>query len=307
MFAKPFSDAQPRCYIVLDIESAVIDDVGHRRYQAMERWIGSAHGSESRRGYKREDDPLKTPRWPFQTIVALSAMVLFEHSQGSIDVSRFETFAAPNLDERGIVLGFYQLLSELPEHAEIVTWGGAWHDLPLLKNCTLRHGLSLPRGRAWMAWSGEGKVNHIDLCRVLGAGSKMKPVHMSEYAASLNIPAKITVPPFAVAGLIEASDFESVIEVVEGDVITTTLILARWRKLLDPRARSDVAEDRILRQVEELKGARRYIPALRAHREMLRRRLVMEAANDPGPVGAERPITDQSKPSGEELPKVMGE
>ena len=306
MFDKHLSDAQPRCYLVLDIESAVIDEAGHRRYQAMERWTGGADCSESRRGYKRGEDPLKTPRWPFQTIVAVSALVLFEHSQGSIDVSRFETFAAPDLDERGIVLALHRLLSELPERAEIVTWGGAWHDLPLLKNCTLRHGLSLPRGRSWMAWSGEGKANHIDLCRILGAG-KMKPVHMSEYAASLNIPAKITAPPFAVAGLIKAGDFESVIEVVEGDVITTALILARWRKLLDPRARSDVAEDRILRQVEELRSTRRYIPALRAHRKMLCGRLIMEAANDPDPVGADCPIASQQAPSKKELPKVVGE
>lgn len=280
MINKHFSEDQPRCYIVLDVESAVIDQSGHRRYQAMERWTGSADEVESRRGYKREEDPLKTPRWPFQTIVAVSVMVLFEHCQGSIDLSRFETFAAPDLDERGIVLGLYELLAELPEGAEVVTWGGGWHDLPLLKIAALRHGLSLPPSCKWMAWSGEGKSSHIDLCRVLTGGSKMKPVHQTEYAASLNIPAKITAPPFAVAGLIKAGDFKSVIEVVEGDVITLVLILARWRKLLDPRARSDVAEDRILRQVEELRGTRRYIPALRAHRQMLLRQMAMDAVND---------------------------
>ena len=307
MFDKHVSDNQPRCYIVLDIESAVIDQAGHRRYQAMERWTGDADDPKSRRGHKPEEDSLKTARWPFQTIVAVSALVLFEHSQGSLDVSRFETFAAPDRDERQIVVGLYQLLSELPEHAEIVTWGGGWHDLPLLKICTLRHGLSLPRGRAWMAWSGEGKANHLDLCRILGAGSKMKPVQMSEYAASLDIPAKITAPPFAVAGLIKAGDFESVVDVVEVDVVTLSLILARWRKLLDPRARSDVAEDRILRQVEELRSTRRYIPALRAHREMLRRQMVMEAANDPDPIEADCPIAAQHTPCSEELSRVVGE
>ena len=157
-----------------------------------------------------------------------------------------------------------------------------------------------------MAWGGEGKCNHIDLCRLLTGGGKMKPVHQSEYAASLNIPAKITAPPFAVAGLIKAGDFESVVEVVEGDVITTALILARWRKLLDPRARSDVAEDRILRQVEELRSTRRYIPALRAHRKMLCGRLIMEAANDSDPVGAERPIAAHPTPSSAGPSKVLG-
>lgn len=287
MFEKHNSDDRPRCYIVLDIESAVTDEAGHRRYQAMERWNRDLDETQSRRGYNRDEDPLKTPRWPFQTIAAVSAMVLFEHVQGSIDVSRFETFAAPGLDERGIMLGLYKLLAELPENAEVVTWGGGWHDLPLLKIAALRHGLSLPRHFAWMAWSGEGKANHIDLCRVLTGGSKMKPVHMTEYAASLCIPSKITSPPSAVAGLIKAGDFESVQEVVEGDVITTALLLARWRKLLDPRARSDVAEDRILRQVVELRVERRYIPALRAHRQLLQRRMMTEVANDPDPANAD--------------------
>ena len=277
---KNFSEAKPRCYIIIDAESAVTDEAGHRRYQAMERWSGGADADESRRGYKRDEDPLKTPRWPFQTIFAVSVMVLFEHCQGNIDVSRFETFAAPDLDERGIMVALYQLLGELPESAEVVSWGGGWHDLPLLKIAALRHGLSLPPRCRWMAWSGEGKANHIDLCRVLTSGSKMKPVHMSEYAASLNIPAKITAPPFAVAGLIKARDFESCQEIVEGDVITTVLLLARWRKLLDPGARSEVVEDRILRQVEELKATRRYIPALRAHRAMLLRQMTSAAANE---------------------------
>ena len=275
---KHFSEAQPRCYIVLDVESAVADEAGHRRYQAMERWSGN--DDESRRGYKRDEDPLKTPRWPFQTVFAVSVMVLFEHCQGSIDVSRFETFAAPDLDERGIMVAFYQLLGELPEGAEIVSWAGGWHDFPLIKIAALRHGLSLPPRFRWMAWSGEGKANHIDLCRVLTGGSKMKPVHLAEYAASLNIPAKITAPPFAVAGFIMAGDFKSCQECVEVDVITTVLILARWRKLLDPGARSEVVEDRLLRQVEELKGTRRYIPALRAHRAMLQRQMMLAAAND---------------------------
>lgn len=288
MFEKPISNDQPRCYVVIDIESAVTDESGHRRYQAMERWDGDADNERNRRGHKPDEDSLKTPRWPFQTIAAVSVMVLSEHDQGNLDVSRFVTFGAPDLDEHGIMLGLYRLLGELPAGAEVVSWGGGWNDLPLLKIAALRHGITLPQHFRWMAWSAEGKVPHIDLCRVLTGGSKMKPVHQSEYAASLNIPAKITAPPFAVAGLIKAGDFDSVQEICEGDVITCALILARWRKLLDPGALSEVVEDRILRQVEELKGERRYIPALRAHRQMLLRRMAMHAVNDADPADAQR-------------------
>ena len=70
-------------------------------------------------------------------------------------------------------------------------------------------------------------------------------------------------------------------DVVEANAIAAALLLTRWRKPLDMCAKTDVAEDRILRQVEELKSTRRYIPALRAHRATLQRRMVMEAANDP--------------------------
>lgn len=282
MFEAPRDPTAPRCYVVFDVESAVIDDAGHRRYRHMERWAPSNGGHESRRGYKRSEDPLKTPRWPFQTIVAVSAMVLFEHVDGNLDVSRLETFSAPDFNEGAIVDNLFRLLSELPRGAQAVSWAGAFHDLPLITVAALRNGLSLPPHWHWMAWNGEGRAPHIDLCRVLTGGLKMKPVHMAEYVASLDIPAKLTVAPFAVAGLIEAGDFETVQEVVEGDVITTALLLARWRRLLDPRARIEVVEDRILRQVEELRASRRYIPALRAHRNQLMERMVA-AAKVPGP------------------------
>lgn len=85
------------------------------------------------------------------------------------------------------------------------------------------------------------------------------------------------------AGLINAGDFESVQEVVEGDVITIALLLVRCWKLLNPRARSDVVEDRMLRQIEELKSNRGYVLALRAHRTMLHRSSFTAANNDPTP------------------------
>ena len=280
MFEAPRDPTAPRCFVAFDVESAVIDDAGHHRYRQMERWVPSNGDSDSRRGYKRSECPLKTPRWPFQTIVAVSAMVLFEHSDGNLDVSRFETFSAPEFDEGAIVGGLFKLLSELPRGAQAVSWAGAFHDLPLITVAALRTGLSLPPHWHWMAWNGEGRAPHIDLCRVLTGGLKMKPIHMSEYLATLDIPAKLTVPPFAVAGLIEARDFQAVQEVVEGDVISTALLLARWRRLLDPRARIEVVEDRIFRGVEELRPSRRYISALRAHRNRLMRRMVMAASND---------------------------
>lgn len=283
MYEATREPGSPRCYVILDLESAVLDDSGHRRYQQMERWVPTNDETKSRRGYKRAEDPLKTPRWVFQAVVAASAMVLFEHCDGNVEVSRLATFSAPDLGEGGIVQSLFQLLDQLPRGAELVSWAGSFHDLPLLTIAALRNGLSLPAHWRWMAWNGEGRVPHIDLCRVLTGGMKMKPIHMTEYVAALDIPAKITAPPFAVASLIEASDFKAVEEVVEGDVITTALLLVHWRRLLDPRARTEVVQDRILRQVEELRSDRRYMPAVRAHRRKLLNRMVAAVANDIDP------------------------
>lgn len=269
-----FEAAQPRCYVVLDLESAVLGTAAHRRYQTMERWQPANDERPSRRGYKRCDDPLKTPRWPFQTIVTAAVMVLREHVNGNLEVVRFVTLSAPEHDEKQIVTGVLSVLGEAPSEAELVSWAGAWHDVPMLVLAALKHGAALPRGWGWLAWGGEGRVRHIDLCRVLTGGSKMKPVHMSEYVAALDIPAKLTAPAFAVTRLIYDGRWEDVQEVCECDVITTALLLARWRRLLDPRAAIDVVEDRILRQVEDLRAGRGYVDELRRHRTQLHRAMV---------------------------------
>lgn len=269
--------SSPRCYVVLDLESAVIDDAGHQRYRAMERWTpADAESARSRRGYEVSKDPLLTPRWPFQTVVALSAMVLVEHCDGNLELARFDTFNAPRLDEKGVIASLFHLLAQLPPGAEMVTWAGASHDLPLIILAALRNGVPLPKGWGWLAFCGDGRGNHIDLCRVLTGGSKMKLVHMAEYLAALSVPAKLTAPPFAVASLIAAGDFGSLEEVVEGDVISTALLLVRWRSLLDSRAQFDVVEDRLLRQVEEQRPGRAYQAALEQHRQQILRRWVQE-------------------------------
>ena len=84
---------KPRSWVIIDIESAVTDESGHRRYMATERWV-PAPGKPSRRSYERSADPLQTPRWPFQTIVAAAIMILVEHDDGNVDVASFTTLSA---------------------------------------------------------------------------------------------------------------------------------------------------------------------------------------------------------------------
>lgn len=275
-----FEPRRPRAYVVLDIESAVTDETGHRRYQQMERWTPPADGQPSRRGYTRSEDPCQTPRWPFQTIVTAAVMVLVEHDDGGIDVARFTTLSQPDHDERAIVAGILQVLAEAPTGAELVSWAGMLHDVPMLSLAAMRHGLTLPRGWGWCGFGGNDPVRHLDFARTTTGGFKMKPVHMAEILASLDIPAKISVPAFAVARLIYAGEWDAVQEACEGDVISTALLLARWRQLHDPRADVNVVEDRILRRVIELRAGRGYVAELEARRAGQFGAKFAEVAND---------------------------
>jgi hypothetical protein len=192
-------------------------------------------------------------------------MVLAEHEDGNIEVSRFVTLSEPDHNEKEIVEGLLQVLEDAP-NAELVSWGGAMHDLPLLVLGALKHGLTLPKGWQWMAFGSDGRVRHIDFARVLTGGFKMKPVHQAEYLASLNIPAKLSAAPWAVTKLIYAEQWDLVQEVCEGDVVSCALLLARWRKLHDPRIAFEVVEERILRHVAQLRAGRGYTAQLQAVR-----------------------------------------
>jgi 3'-5' exonuclease len=255
-----------RHYIIVDLESAVIDRKGHQRYLKMERFVPSADGV-GRRGREIKDDPLLTPRWVFQTIVTAVAMICREHEDGNIDVVQFETFSAPELDERGIVEGIFKLMARLPEDAEFVSYGGVWHDTPVLTAAALRHGLTIPPQWRFLAWGGDGRVRHVDLCRALTGNSKMKLVHLAEFAAMLDLPAKMTQAAYAAARLISEGDYVGVQEMCESDVITTALLFAGWKRLMDEKVPIGVAHDRILRHVEDLRSGRSYVPGLREWRE----------------------------------------
>lgn len=255
-----------RSFIVFDLESAVLDDTAHKRYLQMERYNPRSDEQPGRRGYKRSEDPLKTPRWVFQSIVTASAMVLVEPSEGNLEVSRFVTLSAPDHSEREIVEGLLQVFEDAPEGAELATWGGCMHDIPMIVCAAMRHGLTLPRSWQWLAFGGDGRNRHIDFARILTGGLKIKPVHMSEYLASLDIPCKMSAAPWEVARLIYAGNFDKVQEACESDVISCALLLARWRKLHDPRVGHEVAEERILRQVAELRAGRGFVRQLDARR-----------------------------------------
>lgn len=279
----------PRSWIVLDVESAVLDDTAHKRYQAMERWVPS-DDKPIRRGYRRSEDPLTCPRWPFQVITTAAMMVLVEDAQGGVDVSRFVTLSAPDHSEGEVLAGVLQVLADAPADAEICTWMGLAHDIPLLISGCMRHGLTLPRGWGWLAHGGFHKTRHNDLARAYTAGMKMKPIHLSEVLAAMDLPGKLTCPPFAITSLIYAGRWDDVQSACEVDVISTALLLARWRRLTDGRAEADAVEDRILRRVIEWREGRGYIAALEVHRQ---RRFAVKFAKAANDVATLAPWLDQ--------------
>lgn len=270
----------PRSYIVLDLESAVLDDTAHRRYQQMERWTPGDGDQPSRRNYTRSEDPLTTPRWVFQTVTTAALMVMTEHPDGGVDVTRLVSYSMPDQDERGVLAAIIKELGDAPAEAELVTWAGAMHDIPLLVAGCMRHGLTLPSGWKWLAFGGGNGARNLDLARTITGGFKMKPIHMSEVLAAMDLPGKITAPPFALARLIYAGRWQEVREACEVDVCSTALLLARWRQLHDSRADARVVEDRILRRVVELMPDRSYIAELQARREALFAAQCNKAAND---------------------------
>lgn len=270
-----------RHYMIIDIESAVTDKSGHLRYQAMERYVPQPVNNYARQGRAAEDRELQSPRWPFQTISAACVMHCVEHDQGGIEPVEMLTWSGDCYDERAIVAGVLKALAAAPEGAELVSWQGAWADLPHLVRAAAQHGLTLPKGWGWMAWTGEGRVAHIDLARCFSGGAKMKQIHMTEFAAALDIPAKMTLAPYRVAPAIIAGNHSLVAEAVESDVITTAMLLGSWRRLVDPKGSLFGCHDRIVRRVIEMRPDRSYVADLEEWRAC-RTAEAMQAANDDG-------------------------
>lgn len=275
----PAAPRGPRTYVILDLESAVIDRTAHRRYCAMERWVPS-DDRPSRSHYTRGEDPKHTPRWPFQTITTASILVAREHGDGGLDVVRFVTYSAPDQDERGVLSGVLKELADTPADTELCSFGGAMHDIPLLVAGCARYGLTLPPNWKWLAFGGGNTARHLDLMRVFTGGFKMKPVHQTELLAAMDLPGKMVAKPAAVAKLIEAGDWRIVREVCEGDCVSELLLLTRWRQLMDGRADIKVVEDRLLRRIVELMPDRGYIAELQARRDQRFAAQCLAAAND---------------------------
>lgn len=223
--ARVFKPAVPRFTVVLDAE-VIYDDAAHARYQAAERFDPTDTRPMPAR--KAAKDPRVTPRWPCQRITALSWLVMTDGVDG-LRPLRLETASRPEQAEADIIRSFFRDMESL-KAVELVTWGGHHSDLPQILLAAMVAGVPLPSNLAGLAYPWRREASgHIDLSSRVTGGADA--VHLAEVAAALNIPAKLTCRPNLVSQLMGRGKWSGVRSVVEGDVMTTALILMLWRHL----------------------------------------------------------------------------
>lgn len=250
--ARIWKTDKPSYVVVLDAETRY-DHAVHGRYLAAERCTPADLADLHPRD--RRHDPRATPRWPCRQIVALSWLVLTDGDDGLRPV-RMETRGCPETDEAGIVGAFLADMDRL-QHVQLTTWGGFHADVPQILLAAAAAGLRLPTSLAGLhsPWRREAS-GHCDLMTEMCAGAR--PPHLAEVAAKIGVPAKLTCRPDLVSGLMDQGKWSSVKAVAEGDVLTTCMLLMRWRHLLGGTVSTLEAAQRLTRFVAEHCGHRPY-------------------------------------------------
>lgn len=259
-----------KIHLILDLESSS-ELAEHKRYQASERYTPQkGHKDSGRRGQRGQDDPLTTPRWPFQAVLAVSVLKCIAGENGNIMPTEMLTLSMKDMDEKQILTRLFQYIGSMPAaDVELVTYGGGNHDLPILVCRAMAHGLTLPAALRWMAFGGTQKSPHIDLLRVLSGGFKMRQCHLAEFAAVLDVPSKFVASSWTVTKLANRGNWTKIEEICESDVITTAFLFASWKKSQDPGVAAWSVHDAICRKVQEFRPDRSYIDTLVAMRRRL--------------------------------------
>ncbi len=168
--------------------------------------------------YARLDGVDAAPlRYPFRSTVA-AALLTFSVTGGVLEFGHLDCWAGD--DERALLKALFDRLHMLPDH-RLITYGGLWLDLPVLRIGAARHHLRLPRqlianarqNREWL---------HLDLAKEYQAG---KHIHMSEVAVALDLPVKFADRASQVPVLLEAGKLERLKNIPVADVLTLSLIL----------------------------------------------------------------------------------
>lgn len=195
-----------RTYIVADFEYAYDRDRHH--------------------GYKVAEgaDAEEKIRWPFHRIAAVSWCVMrFTAGSEIPEIQGPLVLCRADHGEQEMVSAFFDALDQEPG-AVLVTWGGEYKDLAVLRRCAAEFDLILPQQlRDLDPYS----IRRIDLCGAVSV--RTESVHLPEYAAACSIPAKPS-PSKTIGELVENEMWPEVEEQVLADVMTTAIIMLRHLK-----------------------------------------------------------------------------
>ncbi|POB10113.1 3'-5' exonuclease [Sulfobacillus sp. hq2] len=172
-----------------------------------------------------DEQPLKPA---FQQIVAIAAAWITPDGA----MRRLTSLGHRTWDERQLVKKMFDVIAE--SRPQLVGWNSSGFDLPVLIYRAMVHHVSVPA----FYQTGTGRFQnyryrfdedwHIDLMDILsnyGASAKLK---LDEMAAILGIPGKIGVDGSHVLPLYQSGQLDAIRTYCESDVLTTTLVYARY-------------------------------------------------------------------------------
>lgn len=177
----------------------------------------------ARAGYEPGEDYAP---WPLHQLACASLLVV--ETSGTAGLSfRIRSVTRDDHGERGIV---EVVERELGTSAELITFNGAAHDLPILLARGLLGGVAMPAIGRFA--TGTVMARHGDLMRELKVQGA-PPTSLKHLCAPLQIPVKQS-PHDRVASLAAQGNWAAVARYCEADVIATWVAAQLWRSTADP-------------------------------------------------------------------------
>lgn len=237
------------------------------RYAVLD--IETLNRLDAYQAYTRLDPDYAPLRYPFRSTVA-AALLTFSIVDGLFEFGHLDSWAGD--DEAALLKGLFSRLHMLPDHT-LVTYGGLWMDLPVLRIGAARHHLRLPRqlianARQHREWL------HLDLAKEYQAGTH---VHLSEVAVALDLPVKFADRASMVPKLLQTGKLERLRNIPIADVLSTSLLLQAQLETLGDLASARAAQIATMRRVRQLRPEARYADYIRRVEQRLSREVMAEA------------------------------
>lgn len=206
-------------FLVFDIETVPdVDSLG--------RWLGEPPDAPPDHILARWQAASPTavmPKLPFHQVVAIAGAVIDDDGQ----LETLKAMGDPGDGEGQLLERFFGYVERA--RPRLVGWNSSGFDLPCLLYRALKHGTVLPqfyRQRNYRYRYNEDW--HLDLMDLLSGYGASTRVSLDEMAAVLGVPGKLDVAGADVWPLYRAGAIDTIRAYCETDVLTTTLIFARY-------------------------------------------------------------------------------